>query len=284
MRIGFIGAGKVGFSLGKYFAVNGIEVTGYMSRNQQSAKDAAEFTGTKYYEEMKDLVSESDIIFLTVPDGVIASIWEKIKRIPIAKKIICHCSGVLSSEIFSDIAKAGAFGYSIHPFLAVNDKLHSYKELSKALITIEGDLEKKEAMKDLFTGLGNQVLFLQAQEKIRYHAAAVLSSNLVLGLAETAMEELKNCGFSNEQAKEALAPLMLGNIEHFLEKGIENSLTGPVERCDIKTVEAHMQVLEGENLEIYRLLSKKAVQIAKRKNPERNYEKMEECFTWQKTQ
>ena len=29
MRIGFIGAGKVGFTLGKYFAVNGLDVAGY---------------------------------------------------------------------------------------------------------------------------------------------------------------------------------------------------------------------------------------------------------------
>ena len=28
MRIGFIGAGKVGFTLGKYFAVNGLDVAG----------------------------------------------------------------------------------------------------------------------------------------------------------------------------------------------------------------------------------------------------------------
>ena len=44
MRIGFIGAGKVGFTLGKYFREHGIEVTGYYSRSIQSASEAAEFT------------------------------------------------------------------------------------------------------------------------------------------------------------------------------------------------------------------------------------------------
>lgn len=278
MRIGFIGAGKVGFSLGKYFAVNGIEVTGYISQNQKSAEAAAEFTGTRCYESIEDLVRDSEVIFLTVPDGAVASVWERVREIPIAEKVICHCSGVLSSEIFSDISKAGAFGYSIHPFLAVNDKLHSYKELSKALITIEGDSEKKDELRALFVGLGNQVLVLEAREKIRYHAAAVMASNLVLGLAETAMEELTVCGFSKEQARAALAPLMLGNVNHLLEDGIEQALTGPVERSDTGTVEAHMEVLQGDNLKIYRSLSKKALSIAKRKNPERDYEKMEDIL------
>ena len=44
MRIGFIGAGKVGFTLGKYFAVNGLDVAGYYSRNYKSAEEAAAFT------------------------------------------------------------------------------------------------------------------------------------------------------------------------------------------------------------------------------------------------
>lgn len=29
MNIGFIGAGRVGFSLGKYFSENGINISGY---------------------------------------------------------------------------------------------------------------------------------------------------------------------------------------------------------------------------------------------------------------
>ena len=36
MQIGFIGAGKVGFSLGRYFAENGLTVSGYYSRDSQS--------------------------------------------------------------------------------------------------------------------------------------------------------------------------------------------------------------------------------------------------------
>lgn len=46
MRAGIIGAGKVGFSLGKYLVERGIPVTGYYSRNPVSAKEAPEFTAT----------------------------------------------------------------------------------------------------------------------------------------------------------------------------------------------------------------------------------------------
>jgi len=42
MRAGFIGAGKVGFSLGKYLKENGVEITGYFSKSPESAKSAAD--------------------------------------------------------------------------------------------------------------------------------------------------------------------------------------------------------------------------------------------------
>ena len=44
MKTGFIGAGKVGFSLGKMFAESGLPLTGYYSRQREAAQEAAAFT------------------------------------------------------------------------------------------------------------------------------------------------------------------------------------------------------------------------------------------------
>lgn len=278
MRIGLIGAGKVGFSLGKYLSEHGHSLSGYYSRNPESAREAAEFTGTRYFETMEQLVQDSEVLFLTVPDGMIASVWEQVKCMQIKDKVICHCSGVLSSEVFSDKAALSCSTYSIHPLLAVNSKLHSYKELSTTLFTIEGDADRKSEMTAMFEACGNQVITLAPADKIRYHAAAVFASNLVLGLAETAMEELQQCGFSEDTARAALAPFMMANCSHLLEHPLEGCLTGPVERADTGTVEKHLGCLEGENREIYRLLSRKALKIARSKNPEREYETLEETL------
>ena len=43
MKTGFIGAGKVGFSLGKMFAESGLPLTGYYSRQREAAQEAAAF-------------------------------------------------------------------------------------------------------------------------------------------------------------------------------------------------------------------------------------------------
>ena len=57
--------------------------------------------------------------------------WEKMKDLDIAGRIICHASGAMTSDIFSGITEAGAFGYSIHPMYAISSKYESYKELDR---------------------------------------------------------------------------------------------------------------------------------------------------------
>lgn len=278
MKIGFVGAGKVGYSLGRYLKEHHISIAGYYSRTLQSAMDAAEFTETNYYSTLEEIVEDSEVLFITVPDGAIAEVWDQLKTLQVTDKIICHCSGVLSSQIFSDIAEYQCYGYSIHPLLAISSKQNSYKELSNAIFTIEGETDYLQDMKQMIASCGNQVIEMKPQEKVRYHAAAVLSSNLVLALLETATEELIACGFTKDEAKSALLPLICGNVEHLRQQSIEEALTGPVERCDMSTVKSHLDKLSGENREIYRLLSNKACLIAKRKNETRNYKEMEDIL------
>ena len=104
MKIGFIGAGKVGFSLGKYFHEQGFALAGYYSRTFQSAAEAAAFTASDAYGNRSELVKASDVLFLTVPDGPIAAAYAAVCQQPIQGKIICHCSGALTAaSAFPDI-------------------------------------------------------------------------------------------------------------------------------------------------------------------------------------
>ena len=81
----------MGFTLGRHlsdFAKSHAEmlcVEGFYSRNPESAREAARFTGTKYYEDMETLVQACDTIFLTVPDGQIANVAEEIAMKVIAR-------------------------------------------------------------------------------------------------------------------------------------------------------------------------------------------------------
>lgn len=276
IKFGFIGAGKVGFSLGKYLKENNIDVSGYYSKSQHSSKEAAIFTNTRQYNNLEDLIKNSDAIFITTPDNQIADVWSEIKRLPIKEKLICHCSGSISSEVFSNINNHGAYGYSIHPMFAISDKYNSYKNLSQAFITIEGHEKHIKYLKRLFLHLGNDVTIINKENKILYHAASVTVSNLVLGLINNGINYLEECGFTREVAIKALYPLIRNNLRNIKERGAVNSLTGPIERGDLSTVINHLNVIPEADKELYRLLSKNILKIAKIKNLDRDYKNLEE--------
>ncbi|MGL5379075.1 Rossmann-like and DUF2520 domain-containing protein [Clostridium sp.] len=275
IKIGFIGAGKVGFSLGKYLVENNINVTGYFSKNEDSSYEASNFTCTKQYKKLENIINESDTIFITTPDGEISKVWSQIKKLSIKNKVICHCSGLLSSEIFSNIDQYGAYGYSIHPMFAISDKHSSYKSLKKAFITIEGNEKYLDKIFLVVKSIGNDGRVIKKENKPLYHAASVMASNLVLGLINNAVNYLKECGFKEEEAIEALYPLISFNINNVKDKGIMNSLTGPVERADVETIKKHCELLREEE-ELYKLLSRNILEIAKIKNSEKDYKQLEE--------
>ena len=280
MQIGFIGAGKVGVSLGKYFKEKGLQVGGFYSRSSESAAWAATFTNTIHYKSLEEIISSCDMIFFTVPDDAIASVWEEAKPF-VSGKIIAHCSGLHSSKIFSEMASTKSIAYSIHPLCAISNREHSWEKLSDTLFTIEGgnqngqsDIGQDVDIPGMFKNMGNRICIVSAENKAKYHAAASLASNHMTADFSMAKDLFMECGFIEKSAEEELYKLASGNLNNILLQGCTDSLTGPIERGDCATVEKHLQVLEEDRKCVYLANARQLIKIAQQKNAERDYQKM----------
>ncbi len=271
MTIGIVGAGKAGCSMGKYLREHGAAVAGYVSKSRESVESAATFTDTRAFSSLGELVSKSDIIFIATPDGIIRSIWEQIAQQPIQGKIVCHLSGSLSSDIFSGRERAGASGCSVHPMYAFSSKYTSYQQLNQVLFTLEGDRRALDLVGDVLGQAGLRFCIIDSSKKMRYHAAASMVSNMMIGLYEMSIEMLQDCGFGREAARELVKPLVEGNIRKLLATSPEQALTGPIERNDAATVAGHLAVLTEEEQAVYRKLAQKLAELAMKKHPERDY-------------
>lgn len=310
MRIGLIGAGKVGTTLGKYLSLRGVSVSGYYSRTLESAVEAAGFTGTKVFDSLDALLEASDTLFITTPDGEIGKVWDCIAGKKLSGKLVYHFSGSLSSHVFSGIEHTGAAGASVHPMYAFSDKFTSYLKFHTAFFVAEGQDMALEAFSALFgKTLGHRILKLGAENKMKYHAAAALASNAMLALFYESQVLLSECGFSEEESRELFAPLVRNNVAAMLEKGPISAMTGPVERNDVETVKSHLlaisekvfseksgqseqEILKGFGLqkdgfceksenEIYKsycALSATLACMAEKKHPERDYSLMKELL------
>lgn len=273
MDIGFIGAGKVGCTLGKYLNGKYATIVGYYSRTRQSADDAATFTQSSAFGDPETLIKACDTLFITTPDGVIGKVWECIRNFDLSGKIICHFSGSLSSDIFSGIGATGASCCSVHPMYAFSSRFTSYLQFNKACITVEGQEHAVKKIKELFADkLHHKVFMCSPGDKVKYHTAAAFASNYVTGAMHIAIKLLKECGFKESDAMKLLSPVSLNNLTSVLENGTREALTGPVERNDISTVEKHLNALgDGDIKEVYKSLGRVLISIAREKNPDRNY-------------
>lgn len=275
MKIGFIGAGKVGCSLGKYIQTYHACVAGYYSRSIEDARKAAEFTDSECFQTLQELIHSCDVVFLTVPDEQISNVYHQMRAVSNKSMVYVHCSGLQSSDIFYPME-----GYALHPLLAVSSKWASYKALSDAVFTIEGEpLGHYEAIRNLFKDMGNSVVHITKEQKAKYHAAAAISSNLVTALVSISQKLLMECGFDEDEAVKALGPLVSNNVHNILEHGIVNSLTGAIERGDADTVQMHIKQLSGSEKKIYCQLSMQLVEIAKIKHPQRSYDRIKQLLS-----
>lgn len=272
-NVGFIGAGKVGVTLGRYLQTraeqesNLLHVSGYYSRTLAATQYAAQVTQSVPYEDLKTLVETSDILFFTLPDDEIAPMWKRIQSFSIKEKIFCHCSGVHSSTLFQDSTNFSSYSVAIHPLFAIASKEESYKHLHNAHFTLEGSVEIQPFWEEVFHQWGNPFTWIASEDKVKYHAAAVFASNLVLANLKIASDLLVDCGFTQESAQSALLPIALNNVENVAIGGLTLALTGPVQRGDVATVEKHLQALPPEERELYVRLSQRLVPMAKERNP-----------------
>lgn len=280
MNIGFIGAGKAGNALARYFVEHGIAVSGFYSRCASSAQDAAAACKVCCFNSPNDVVCASDIVFLTVPDSAISKVWTSLYHahmsgtVNLGNKIICHCSGCLTSAVFKHIEDVGAHGASFHPLLALSDPKRAQHDLACAHFALEGDVCATDALQNIMAPLGNHLHFMDERDKCRYHAAAVFASNFVLAPLATGAKLLESCGFDSQEARDALAPLVRGNVEAFLACGAKEALTGPVERNDLATAQAHLAALQDEEtIDLYGALTRALICIAQEKHPEQTWEK-----------
>lgn len=282
MKVGFIGAGKAGCSLGKYFSVSNsrdiqgdnVKVTGYYSLIEEEAGWAAAFTETEMYSTPNEVVAANDSIIISTPDGAVNEVWNSLDKELISGRIVCHLSGSLSSDVFSGIEEYGGYPISIHPLFAFSNKESAYRQLNNVCFTLEGHPYAVSTWKKCLESMGNETVEISKEMKPKYHAAASVLSNHVIAILDTGYKLLTDCGFTDEQARRFTATLVRDNVEHVILDGTVNALTGPIERNDVGTVRKHLDVLSDEESKLYKMCGLILLEISKEKNAGRDYSGM----------
>jgi len=262
--IGFIGAGTVATALARALQGKGYPVMAVASRSFSSAqKLAALVSGCVPFEDMQHAADSADILFITTPDDAISEVAGRIEW-PTGKSVV-HCSGADSSGILHKAKLDGAQTGVFHPlqtFAATEQRL---KGLQGTTFSLEATEPLLTHLKEMADALGGHWIVLKPEDRLPYHASAVMVSNYLVTLLKLATDLWAGFGVTREEAIKALLPLIEGTASNIDTLGLPQCLSGPISRGDSGTVEKHLRDLENHHhdiLEAYRELGLKTIPIA----------------------
>lgn len=266
MKIGFIGAGKVGISYGKYLVDHNVEVVGYYSRSVESAMKAAAFTESRCFYDLQELLDSADIIFITTPDDVINRIAQEITNLNIKKgQVFAHMSGGCSSEELKPIGTKGCLIASLHPLQAFAEIDKALANLNKTVFSLEGDIEAISIIETIIKKCGNSHVIIPSDKKSLYHSAACVVSNYLVTILAIGEGLLDAAGIDKEVGIEALLPLIYSSIDNVKALGTADAITGPIVRGDINTLKGHLKAINKycpELLGVYSCLGVETLNLA----------------------
>ena len=194
-----IGAGRLGRALAASFATAEIAVVGPFRRG-----------------EWEKTVASNDVLLLCVRDGEIARVARAID----VDAIVGHCAGALTLDALSPHR-----GFSLHPLLAITGEATRFEGAAAAIAGTDADT--LAIARGLTLSLGMTPILIADADRTLYHASAVLASNYLVALEETAATLGARVGLERRH----LARLAESALANWVRDGAA-SLTGPVVRGD----------------------------------------------------
>lgn len=278
MNITIIGAGRVGSALAIELNKKGYKITAIVDRTESKAKKISKLVNCKI--TIKSLnqqtVNRSDLILISIKDDDLLSFHKKVRDIDFKGKIIVHTSGLLTSEIFKNYKVYKRDSASFHPaqtFPKISYKNNNY--LKGIYFGIEGGEKALRILKNITKKLGSNNIILSKKKKSMYHLGCVISSNFMIANFYILKELSSTLGLSEKRFLEVLKPLFTRTAENIHTEGVINSLTGPVIREDIRTIQSHLDLLHGKFpkfVEYYKTVSKILADVSERQNKNFNKE------------
>lgn len=263
-KIGFIGAGTVGTALALRLKGRGYPVVASSSRTLASAQRLASLVeGSRAFPRAQDVADRADLVFITTPDYAIGEVAASVKWHE--GQGVVHCSGADSIDILEPAKQYGAQVGAFHPLQTFASLTYAIENIPGSTFALEGRGALLNKLQELATSLDGNWIVLKPQDKVLYHASAVIACNYFVTLVKLATDLWQSFGIPNNIAIKSLTPLLKGTLNNLNNVGLPNALTGPIARGDLGTILKHLKALEERYpslLSTYKELGLQTIPIA----------------------
>lgn len=237
MKIILIGAGNVGYHLGKRLFKKKINVSQVYSRTLENAKYLGKQINTKYTNQLAEIETTADMYIIAIKDDYIERVGARLaENKSIRKKLIVHTSGAVASTVLAPFFKRYGVFYPLQTF-------SKSKKVTFKNIPICVDASKKRDrlyLHELASQISKNVYAISDQERAILHVAAVFVNNFSNHLFHIAADicAKEQLDFS------VLQPLIQETVLKIQAQAPLQMQTGPARRGDKATIEKHLLFLK----------------------------------------
>lgn len=242
LRVGVVGAGRVGAVLGAALAAAGHDVVAAAGLSTASARRAARLLPGVPLLPTDEVVAASDLVVLAVPDDALPGLVAGLAETAVWRRgqLAFHTSGAHGLAVLAPAEDAGVLGLALHPAMTFTGAAEDAARLVAAPFGVTSRPEHRPVAETLVLEMGGEPFWVAEGDRRLYHAALVTGANHLVTLVAEAADLLRTAGVADPAR--VLTPLLTAALDNGLRRG-DAALTGPVSRGDVRTVADHLQTL-----------------------------------------
>ncbi|WP_299955951.1 Rossmann-like and DUF2520 domain-containing protein [uncultured Modestobacter sp.] len=242
LRVGVVGAGRVGAVLGAALAAAGHDVVAAAGLSTDSQRRAARLLPGVPLRPADEVVATSDLVVLAVPDDTLSGLVTGLAETGAWRRgqLLFHTSGAHGLAVLAPAERAGVLSLALHPVMTFSGGPEDLDRLVAAPFGVTSRPEHRAVAETLVLEMGGEPVWVAEGDRGLWHVALVTGANHLVTLVAEAADLLRTAGV--DDPARVLTPLLTAALEGGLRRG-DQALTGPVSRGDVGTVAAHLQTL-----------------------------------------
>ncbi|MBV2361757.1 Rossmann-like and DUF2520 domain-containing protein [Streptomonospora nanhaiensis] len=248
LRVGVVGAGRVGSALGAALARAGHEVVAASAVSERSRRLAEARLPTARLTDPSDVVDSADLVLLTVPDDALEPLVRGLVETgaDVTGTFLVHTSGAHGHQVLAPATAAGALPLALHPVMTFTGRDEDLDRLASASFGVTAPDTLRPIAEALVVEMGAEPVWIAEEHRTLYHTALAGGANHLVTLVAESAALLGAAGVDNPGR--LLGPLLGAALDNALRLGMDG-LSGPVLRGDTATVAAHIAELRRHSPE-----------------------------------
>ena len=242
LRVGVVGAGRVGATLGAALARAGHELVAVCAVSLESRRRAERLLPGVPVRPADETVAAGDFVLLAVPDDVLRGLVTGLAETDTWRggQIAAHTSGAQGIGVLDAAAARGVLPLALHPVMTFTGRPEDLDRLAGATWGVTALEELRPVAESLVLEMGGEPVWVPEPARPLYHASLTIASNHLVTLVNDALGLLAGAGVA--EPGRLVTPLLNASLENVLRLG-DAALTGPVSRGDVATVATHVETL-----------------------------------------